>query len=141
MCGRKFPQPREVCGGGWLQHPQHERGRVVGDRHLDLRQLLADLELIQESGERADQRAGRRREHLAVRQLRDVGRGALAKADDHAVLLAHELGTEPRAPAVTPGRSAHRLEPALRLDRADAREGVLELALLGGKLGGGVQVL
>ena len=47
VSGRETLEQRKIRRRRLAQHPQHERGRVVGDRDLDLRQLLADGELVQ----------------------------------------------------------------------------------------------
>src|SRR5262249_50050969 len=75
-----------------------------------------------------------RRQHLAVSELRDVGCGALAEADHHGVLLAHELGAESGTAAVSPGGPGEWRQPALRRDARHAREYITQLRLLGGEL-------
>jgi hypothetical protein len=131
---------RERLEGGTIlrrrgsEDPQHQRGGIIGHRHFDLRQVLADAQARQHRRERRDQSPGRSRQHLAGGELRHVGGGALTKPDHDAVLLVHELGTQAGAAPIAEGRSAERRQPAARLHAGHPRERLPQFGFFGGEL-------
>src|SRR6185503_10998902 len=101
------------------------------DRHLDLRQLLADAQAHQQAGESANALAYRWAEHLATLDVSDVRSQPLAKAYDHASLLGHVLRAQARTAAIAPDRAPQRLEPFLRRHVRHALETLTQLGVLG----------
>ena len=141
MARGELPQLRQILRGGRLEHAQHQRGRVVSHRQLDLRHALADREPGEKLGERRDEGVGRRGQHAAGGQVRHVGRGALTESDHHARLAVHVLGAEARPAPVAPGGTGERRQPPRGLGARHPRQGLLELALLGEQLRRRLEVL
>ena len=56
----ELPQQRQVRARRLREHPQHECRGVIGDRDLDLRQLLADRELARGAAPSAADQLARR---------------------------------------------------------------------------------
>ncbi len=133
-----------------LEDAQHERVDerntvVVGDfadRDLDLRQAVAD----RQARRSASRRRGSSVESLRgttwhSRHVRDEARLALVEPDEHAALLHDVTHRQPRAIAVFPRGTLDRRQHDLRTHAADARERVLERALLRGDLQRRMRVL
>ncbi len=76
-----------------------------------------------------------------MRHVRDVGRRALAKPDEHAVLALHEFHAEPGPASIAPRGTGDRREPLFGIDPADARESLRDDFLLEAHLPCIVEVL
>ena len=119
----------------------HVALRALADRHLDLRQAVADRQAGHQLAQRHQQRGERRRHHVAFRHVGDEARLALVEADQHGTLLHDVAHGQPRAAAIAPRRPGDRRQQRLRPHAADARERILERTLLGGDLQRRVGVL
>src|SRR5690348_6814663 len=80
-------------------------------------------------------------QHFAARQIGHEARIAFAEADERLALLRHMLDREPPTATIAPKLRGERLQPALRLDLADAREVLRQHALLGLDLRARIKVL
>ncbi len=141
MALRERPQPRLVRVAQRLEMAEQQHRRALPGRDLDLRQALADGQSGDQFAQRRDQPGDRRRQHLAARHVGDEGRAPLAEAHQRAALAFHVAGREAGAAPVAPFLAVDDGQQALGLHLADAREAVLQPALLGGHLGAGVRVL
>ncbi len=94
-----------------------------------------------ELAERRDALADFGQQRVADRKIGDEARIVFAESDQHLAFLGDPLDRKPTLAAIAPWRVGQRIEPALRLDLADALEILGEHALLRGDLRSRRQVL
>jgi len=141
VVGGERPQLRVVLGRRRIEDAEHQHDELdarrvepCADGHLDLREPVADRERADELAQPRQQRRDARRQHVAFAHVGDVARLALVEAHEHAALLRDVANRQPRPRAVAPCRPVDRRQERRGRDASDARERVLERALLGGDL-------
>ncbi len=138
---RVLTQAPEVSFTERFQMTEHQRRRLFADSDFNLRDARTCLQLPDQLREFRQMPANRRVQHLATRQIRDIGRTPLAKSNQYPALLDDVLHTQPCLAAVSPRRTGQGRQHALRADTTDTLQVVEQHLLLGAHLCRGLQVL
>ena len=139
---REGAKARAVVGTERLENAEHQRVDGLGvarfasvrgtfaDRDFDLRHAVADRQAFHQATQPRQQVRDLARQHVTLAHVGDVARLALVEADQHAALLRNVAHRQPCAIPIAPGRAVHRGQEPPGRDAAEARERLLEHALL-----------
>ncbi len=123
-------QQRHVVLAHGLEVAQHQRGDLVADGQLDLRQPLARLHGLDQRAQRHQHVGDALGDDVALAHVGHVAGLALVESHQHRVLLRDPAHGQPRAQPVAPRRPFDRAQHQLGLDLAEVPEVVLQHALL-----------
>src|SRR5690606_21624711 len=101
---------------------ENQAHSIVADSDLDLWQLPRHRQSLHQLGQLWQDVADAGIQHLAALERRDQAAAALAKADQHAALLRHQLDAQAGLATIAPGLAVQRRQPLLRLDLTNALE-------------------
>ena len=120
----KACERRQIVIGRGIKHPKQECDCIVRNRHLDLRQALADTQFADEFAQRIDQAVHWLCQDFATMHVGEIRGMALPKADQHPALAGDVLDPKPGATAIVPTPVFRividRRQPSLRLHLANA---------------------
>ncbi len=123
-------------------HDAKNQGRaLIAGREFDLRHLFTNAERLHQGGELRRQIGEPPEQDLAAADIGQVGTLPFAKPREHAAFLMDVFDAQPGAPPIGPVRPPQGREHAFRPHPPDTLEVVEQLALLGGELCGGRQML
>ncbi len=123
------------------QIAQHQRRGVIPHAHLDLGDAVIGIETRDQRRQCLEPHADCRVQHLAARELRQIGTAPFAEPYQHPALPGDELHTEARLAPVAPCGAGERREPLARYDMADTLQVILQHLLLVADLRRCIEVL
>ena len=129
-----FSEGRElrlVGIGEWLQVAEHKRDLCIAGDELDLRDVAARVQAIDQCAQRRDLEAQLRDHDMAFADVGHEARILLAEPDQGLVLLLDPAHREATLPAIAPAVPAQWWQHALRRNMADALQVLQQDPLLG----------